>query len=76
MPDKPFRTFKLPFKEGKHMQKLERSLGLLLGTLFVLLSPALSLSQAPFYQGKTITIIRGDAAGDGCKAALAAEQYL
>lgn len=45
------------------MEKLERSLSLLLGNLLVFLSPALSFSQAPFYQGKTITIIRGEAAG-------------
>lgn len=45
------------------MEKLGRSLKLLLGALLVLLSPGLAFSQAPFYQGKTITIIRGEAAG-------------
>ena len=45
------------------MKNLERSLSLLLGTLSILLSPALAFSQVPFYQGKTITLIRGEAAG-------------
>jgi tripartite-type tricarboxylate transporter receptor subunit TctC len=45
------------------MKNLERLLSLLLGILSILLSPALVFPQAPFYQGKTITLIRGEAAG-------------
>ena len=45
------------------MNRKRLAMHIIFGTVFIFLFPVPAFSQTPFYQGKTITLIRGSTPG-------------